>query len=277
MAWHRRAGLERALDAAALRMRRGTARGPVHADAVEVRRSSIPVAGGPPSLMRLPDAMPRPAGPVQAAAMAATSVVAEECRLLRARIGAASDKRRARCIGVVSATPGEGKTTVALALAATIAREPSQRVLLIEGDLRHPSMEGYLDLPPSGGLGEWLEGSQHLAIRAIVPPGFSLLTAGHVARRHPELLYSRRMRGLLEVVRQSFEFIIIDCPPLAPVADSVLLQDHLDGFLLVVRAGHSSRDTLKRALTRLKPERVLGAVFNGDRAGQRYYKYGYSL
>jgi capsular exopolysaccharide synthesis family protein len=224
-----------------------------------------------PSLKRLPDVTPHPPGPVEAAALAHASPIAEEARLLQSRLRAMASTRHVRCIGVVSPAPREGKTTVALGLATALARQPSQRVLLIEADLRRPALEYTLGIPQEAGLAEWLGGSASLSLRVVAPPGFSLISAGRVPVRNPELLGSRRMRELLKVVRQSFEFVIVDCPPLTPVADSLLLQDVVDGFLLVIRAGRSSRSVIARGLARLRPERLLGVIFNGDRLAARGY------
>lgn len=228
------------------------------------------------SLVRLPDVSPCPPGPVEAAALAEDSPIADEARLLQSRIRALAGTRHIRCLGIVSPAPREGKTTVAVALATALARQPSQRVLLIEADLRRPAMEATLGIPRVAGLGEWLGRSGSLSIRAVTPPGFSLISAGRVPVRRPELLGSRRMRELLSVVRQSFEFVIVDCPPLTPVADSILLQDLVDGFLCVIRAGQTSRSVITRGLARLRPERLLGVVFNGDRVAARgYHTYDY--
>lgn len=231
-----------------------------------------PPAADVPSLRRLPDVRPRPPGPVEAAALAEDSAIAEESRLLQTKIRALADSRRARCIGIVSPAPQEGKTTVAMGLATALARQPGQRVLLIEADLRRPSLETALGIARVEGLSEWLEGSSSLSIRSVSPPGFSLVSAGRLPNRRPELLGSRRMKELLNVVRQSFEFVIVDCPPLTPVADSVLLQDLVDGFLLVIRAGRTSRGSITRGVARLRPDRLLGVVFNGDRVASRGYR-----
>lgn len=227
-------------------------------------------------LARLPDVRPHPPGLVEAAALAEDSGIAEESRLLQARMRGLAATRRVRCIGIVSPAPREGKTTVAMGLATAMARQPGQRVLLIEADLRRPALERYLGVARAPGLSEWLAGMDTLSLRAVTPPGFSLISAGHKPLRRPELLGSRRMQELLQVVRQSFEFVIVDCPPLTPVADAVLLQDLVDGFLIVIRAGQSSRGMITRAVARLRPERLLGVVFNGDRVAARgYHSYDY--
>jgi capsular exopolysaccharide synthesis family protein len=180
-------------------------------------------------------------------------------------------------VGFVSATGGEGKTTAALGLAAALARQPDRRVLLIEADLRKPSIDRSLGLERVDGLAEWLETTPaSVPLRRLMPQGFCLLSAGRSVTPHPELLGSSRMARLLQAARHAFDHVVVDCPPLAPVADSVVLQDLVDGFLFVVRVRHSPVETIQRALANVKPERVLGIVLNDHREMLRsYYSYGY--
>jgi non-specific protein-tyrosine kinase len=152
-------------------------------------------------------------------------------------------------------------------------------VLLVEADLRRPTIEHYLGLSRSSGLGEWLTGSTSLVeFRRLDSPGFSLLPAGQDSAQRPELLHSPRMSQILGAVRRFFDYVVLDCPPLTPIADSHLLQDFVDGFLLVVRARQASRDELLRSVAHLKPGSVRGIVLNDQRqilSGRQRYRYGY--
>ncbi len=205
--------------------------------------------------------------------------------MLLARLRGLAEARPLKCLGVVSACPGEGKTTVALGLAVAMAQEPGRRVLLLEADLRKPSLEDYLGLPRQPGLGEWLDGSEgRIRVRKLGPQGPSLLSAGTFRSARPELLRSDRMSSLLSAAGSEFDTIVVDCPPLAPVSDSVLLQDLLDGLILVVRARYAPMDAVRKAVADLRADRVLGIVFNDQRdvlpRGYRYgsgagYGYGY--
>jgi Mrp family chromosome partitioning ATPase len=176
---------------------------------------------------------------------------------------------------VVSALPEEGKTTLAVGLAVALAQEPGRRVLLVEADLRRPALEKYLGLHREFGVGDWLEGTaRRVAVRRIMPQGFFLLPAGRFPSRRPELLQSDRMRALLDLARASFDAVILDCPPLVPVADSLLLQDLLDGFVFVVRARRAPLETVTTAMAQLKPDRVAAVVLNDQRQVMpRYYEY----
>jgi Mrp family chromosome partitioning ATPase len=217
-----------------------------------------------PSAVRFVESLPQEAsGPsLQRAVVGSRHHLAEEFRFLASKV-ASLGSHRFTTIGVVSAVPGEGKTTVALGLAAALARVSPHRVLLLEADLRQPSLEKYLGLPRVSGVSEWLSGrSTSVPVRVIEPPGFSVITAGREPLTRPELLGSDRMGALLGAGQLSFGFLVVDCPPLSPAADAVALQDLLDGFLLVVRARSAPKEVIERAVGRLEEGRIQGVVFN---------------
>jgi capsular exopolysaccharide synthesis family protein len=220
----------------------------------------------PPIIEELSSIVPRVPVPVLQAVQTPGSVLGEELRLLRAKVRHLAQERALRTFAMISAGPGEGKSTLSLGLAATMAQEPNRRILLVEADLRKPALETYLGLPRVAGLSEWLAGGNaSLGVRCVGPRGFFLLSAGLVPLEQPELLGSERMESFLSVARQTFDVVILDCPPLVPVADSILLQDLVDGFLCVVRARYTPREVLKRALSNLKSEKILGLVLNNRR------------
>jgi succinoglycan biosynthesis transport protein ExoP len=235
----------------------------------------------PPVIEDLAPVVPQVTVPVLQAVQTTGSALGEELRLLRAKLRSLGQERPVACVAMISAGPGEGKSTLSLGLAATLAQEPNRRVLLLEADLRRPTLETYLGLPRLPGLSEWLAGEgSPLGVRRVGPRGFFLLPAGCAPLGQPELLGSERMESILSVARQTFDFIILDCPPLVPVADSLLLQDMVDGYLCVVRARHTPRHVLRRALANVKQDRILGLVLNSHReildAYQRnaYRQYG---
>lgn len=216
-----------------------------------------------PGVVRFVETMPqRAAGPaLQQAVLGTNHVLAEEYRFLASRVASLSASRFT-VVGIVSAVAGEGKTTVALGLAAALSRSCPQRVLLLEADLRQPRVEAYLGLPRVDGLSEWLRGeASSLPLRTLSPPGFSLISAGLEPLPSPELIGSERMASLVDACRSRFGFVVVDCPPLTPVADDAALQDMLDGFLLVVRARMAPRDVVQHAVGRLKDGRIRGVVF----------------
>lgn len=193
-----------------------------------------------------------------------SSLAFEPFRILRTRVRALPGTRRARCLGILGATPGEGVTTTTLGLALAMAQEPGRRVLVVEANLLQPSIAGLLGLEPEPGLGEWLSegGSDPVPIRRLEDWNLSLLEAGSGSERSAELLGSERMSRLLMAARQVSDTVVLDCPPLTPWADAVALQEHLDGALLVLRARHGAKDAIKNALTQVRPGLLQGAVFN---------------
>jgi Mrp family chromosome partitioning ATPase len=201
------------------------------------------------------------------------SVVGEELRLLRAKLHGLAQQRGLRCVALTSALPGEGKSTLSLGLAAAQAREPGRRVLLAEADLRRPSLSAMLGMPPSPGLSEWLNGGlDQLPVRLVKPGGFYLLSAGEAPLEQPENLSSPLMEAFVQSARRAFDMVLLDVPPVLPVADTILLQDHMDGFVLVARSRLTPRDAIIDALGRLRAEKLLGVVLNDHRE----YKHSYT-
>jgi succinoglycan biosynthesis transport protein ExoP len=210
------------------------------------------------------------------------SLPGEQFRLLGARLRALGRDRRLRRVGVVSTSQGEGKSTVTLGLARSLAVDGQHRVLLMEFDLRRPAIDRALRLPPPEvGLRQYLEGEGGATVTVRRPEagGFWVLSAGEGTLSRPEVLTSPRMVGLLKAAERVFDYTVIDCPPLMPVADAVVFQDHIDGFVFVVRARHSPREAVQRAADLLKPDRICGVVMNDHRdilpsyreyAGRRY-------
>jgi Mrp family chromosome partitioning ATPase len=232
-----------------------------------------------PTAITFVESVPQtPSGPpLQRAVLGTGHYLAEEFRFLASKVAALADQRFTT-IGIVSAAPEEGKTTVAIGLAAALARSSPHRVLLLEADLRQPALERYLGLPRAGGVAEWLTGrSSTVPVRTVSPPGFAVLAGGRERLARPELLGSPRMAALIGASQLSFGFVVVDCPPLDPVADAVAIQDLMDGFLLVVRSRRSSREAVERAVSRLKEDRIQGIVFNDQPAVlPGGYGYGYN-
>jgi len=196
--------------------------------------------------------------------------------------------RTPQVIMVTSPHPGEGKTTVSANLAMCLA-EINQRVLLIDADLRKARMHRVFGLPRGRGLGDLLELSAALDADAIEPylrrcsvPGLEVLSAGRPKRNIPNLLHSVRARELIEAARGRFDAIIIDTPPMIEIADARVLARWVDGSVMVLRAGKTTRAAAKEAVEQLHRDgsAVLGTLLNSwnpRHTGYGYYaSYGYS-
>ena len=206
-----------------------------------------------------------------------SSIVGEALRLLGAKVQDLGKRRRMGCLALTSALPGEGKSTIALGLASALARDRGRRVLLVEADFRRPSITPTLGLPRAPGLSEWLNGEiNYVPLRVVEPGGFFLLVSGEAKLERPEVLGSRRMDSLLRKARESFGFVLLDLAPVLPVADTVLVEQLIDGYLMVVRSRQTPLAAVRDALAKIEPEKVIGLVLNDHheyRDSYRAYAY----
>lgn len=186
--------------------------------------------------------------------------------------------RRQRPLGkllVTSAVPQEGKTTVAAHLAAALARG-ERRVLLVDADLRHPGLDRALGLPRVAGLGEWLEGGGEFTTHArrVEPFGFAYLAAGRTGSNPAEALARPALAEFLVSATATFDWIVLDSPPVVPFADARRLATLSDGVLLVLRQGVTPRAAIEQSFAALDRAFIAGAVVNGVRDDNRsYYRY----
>jgi polysaccharide biosynthesis transport protein len=182
---------------------------------------------------------------------------------------------RPRTLVVASSVPEEGKSTIALYLAATMARGNS-RVLLVDGDMRRGSLHEHFGTAPSPGLAEVLEQESSCA-SAIVRIGvekLALLPAGRPKRNPGELVLSAEWDRFLEEAKQQFDYIVVDTPPVLATDDVASLAPKVDGVLFVVRGSFTSARTARSALNVLRQRhvRVLGLIFNRA-VFSRYERY----
>lgn len=215
------------------------------------------------------------------AAIAPQSTAAERYRLLRTRIKQVERGRNLRSIIVTSPAKGDGKSLTAANLALTMAQEFHQRVLLLDGDLRRPAVARMFGLGEGPGLTEVLLGVADLESALVHLPDqhLTLLPAGAPVAQPAELLGSAPMRRVLDSLSKSFDRILIDMPPVSPLADVHVLSPTVDGLLMIVRAGSTPKPAIERALSGLDMSKVLGLVLNGSGDaipdGYGYEGYGY--
>jgi capsular exopolysaccharide synthesis family protein len=205
----------------------------------------------------------------------------EEYRNLRTQLLHKSKKRKLQAIVVASAGPSEGKSVTALNLSWLFAQADGVRVLIIDSDLRRPSLAGYLGLDPHHeGLSELLAEDSPLVSRVIrlQPAGLFVLPGGKARSDVAEMLSGPRFAEILSEARAHFDFVIIDAPPLGIFTDASLLINLSDGAMLVIRAGHTKYKDVDRILDSLPRERMLGTVLNQSEVplmDESYYKYGF--
>lgn len=201
----------------------------------------------------------------------------ESLDLVYKNIQLLSTTTRVRSLVVTSALAGEGKSTIALGLAMSAARL-HQRVLLIDADLRRPSLHQQLDLPNDQGLSTLLAGEtmmpnkRHIQISSLytdVP--ISVLTSGPPPTDPAKLLSSQRMSELMVFFEQSYDLVVVDAPPALGIVDAMLAASFCDGVVLVERIGQVTRTDLTQATAMLNKHRVIGVVANGATTATKPY------
>jgi len=211
--------------------------------------------------------------------LAPTSVEAEQYRTLRHAVERLRRDSSLQVFAVTSAEPGDGKTVTTLNLAGSLAQSPDARVLVVCADFHRAAVAEYLGLAGlrSPGLAEAIsneDGGLAHAARRLDSLNISVLLAGRAQARPYELLASPRLEGLLAEARRLYDYVLVDAPPVVPLADCRLLARWVDGFIVVVAARKTPRKLLGDALNQLDPAKVLGLVFNGDdRPLAPYYGY----
>jgi capsular polysaccharide biosynthesis protein/Mrp family chromosome partitioning ATPase len=221
----------------------------------------------------------------------------EPFRILRSNVDFLAPNRQVQTLAVTSPVAEEGKSTVAAGLAAAAALA-GKRVLLVECDLRRPVFAERLEVPAAPGFTDWLSGAAEPAdvIRQVAVDrrgengdggangnagddlaSMTVISAGNFSSHPAELLASGRFAEFITEVKQVYELVVLDCAPLLPVGDTLEVLPHADAALLCIRLDQTTRDqalAAKGAIEHL-PERPVGLVLTGVRAGRDGYYYGY--
>jgi capsular exopolysaccharide synthesis family protein len=195
----------------------------------------------------------------------------EQYRLLRTSIR--FHPAAPKVIAISSPMPGDGKTTTAINTAAILALKEGSQVLLIDGDLRQQGVGRAIGLKTEYGLSDVIAGKcalQAAVVRTEKIPGLLVLTAGAAAINPAELLDSDSFRALVSTLKAQFSYIVFDTTPVTAVADFKLVQQVSDGFVLVVRPGHTNRSEFQKALEIEPRQKLLGVVIN---AFQEWFLY----
>lgn len=204
----------------------------------------------------------------------------EAFRLLRTNLRFIDLDAQPRCLVISSAVPGEGKTMTSTNLAVALA-QTGRKVLLIDADLRRPRVASTLGLDPAIGMTTALVGKTEIddAIQIHEPSGLHVLASGAKPPNPTEILQSKITHDLIRRLRNSYDTVIIDAPPLLPVADSSVLATLADGVIMVIRHGKTTRDQVEEAAGRI--DRVAGKLYGvvvnmvAKRAVGSYYYYYY--
>lgn len=196
-------------------------------------------------------------------------------------------EEKCHVIGITSSFQGEGKSMTAINLSYTLA-EANNRVLLIEGDMRIPNFSNRLNLKKTPGLSNLLAGLDSIsdAIQRIAfrrssnpePVKFDVITAGNIPPNPSELMQSQRMQQLIDTLKEFYDIIIIDLPPINVVTDALVASNYVSGVAVVVRSEHTSKRGLSNTMRQLRlvNAKVIGFIYtNADSQKKKYYKgYG---
>lgn len=208
------------------------------------------------------------------------SIVGEQYRMLRAKLSLMQKQAGIKTILISSTVQNEGKTLVSCGLAAVLAQEPGKRVLLIDADLRKP--DAYRNLGLIGedrfdGFSKVLQGEVNLeeAVLGSSHEDFYFLPAGPVPPNPAELLSSRHLELALRSAAKFFDWVIIDSPPILPLADTSMLAPLCDTVLLVVRANATPAKLIKSAIQTIGRDKFCGVLLNrvNDLMSSTYYYY----
>lgn len=209
------------------------------------------------------------------------SPASEQYRKLRARILARTKQDFQNTIMVTSADVGEGKSITSINFAVALAREIDHTVLLVDADMRKPSIHKYLGIKTDRGLSDYLSGQVELS-DVLINTGLGrlvLLPAGNACSNPAELLSSNRMKELVKEMKHRYadRYIVIDTPPVLVSADAISMSNHVDGVIFVVQAAKTSEKTVKKAINLLKGAIMLGIVYNNvpDYLGKNLNPYYY--
>ena len=208
-----------------------------------------------------------------------SSLAAEKFRFLGVRLRQLRQTRSLQQLLITSTIPEEGKSMVSANLAITLAQRRQQKILLLEGDLRRPSLSSRFGLPALPGLSEWLENDLGpiTSIYRLEEAGFWFLPAGQSADGNLDLMHPERLSELMSQLTGWFDWILIDSPPLVPLADASIWMRSADGVLLVVREGTTQKRQLQRGLQVVQRSKVLGVVLNSCTSADHsnyYQRYG---
>ncbi len=230
---------------------------------------------------RLMESAPKRLADNRLVAQDSSSGLADTFRLLRTQVLHRMAEKNASTLAVCSANSGEGKTLVACNLAISLALNVDRSVLLVDLDLRRPSVGSYFDLTPPHGLGDYLKGRRELA-DCLLRPGLErlvLLPTLKPLQLSSEILSSPKMRSLAEELKNRYpdRIVIYDMPPLLATDDFLSFVPLIESALLVVEENKTQKPDIARCLELIPPDKLLGSVLNKAKSKTSgYYYYGYN-
>jgi len=206
------------------------------------------------------------------------SMEADRYRTLRVYLRGLNKASGIQTLMVTSAVMGEGKSVSSLNLAVSLAERGGSKVILVEADLRNPTVMKRLGLETWSGLSQCLsDGSDCLSsLRYVGNLGIYVLSAGGVCTNPIQMLNSDRFSALMLRLRHLADWVILDCPPVNPVPDMLAIRGNVDGYIWVVRANATSQTLVEEAIQKVGRERLLGIILNEAETVEELYRPYYS-
>jgi capsular exopolysaccharide synthesis family protein len=207
-----------------------------------------------------------------------SSFVSEQFKSLKVRISEISARAPLRVVAISSSKSEDGKSLVSVNLAESFSRDPGRKVVLVDCDLRNPTLQKFLGTSAEPGLMGYLESDSlqaHCFMRRLGRLFF--MTSGGVSPNPIELLSNPRMQELIAYLKTEFDTVILDCPPFGPISDAQILTGLADGLLMVVRRGKTTYGVMEKAFRNFDRSKLIGLVFNDVKPmmfnTQYHYKY----
>jgi len=208
----------------------------------------------------------------------ATHTAIESYRSLRTKITRLQSSQGIHSLAISSAVAGEGKTVSAINLAISLSQLETQRVLLVDGDIRSAGLSGVTGIGDKPGLSELLQGKTPFTnfVLSTNLPRLYIVGAGELTSAAADHFSNTRWKEFMGWCNEVFDMVIVDCPPILGLADFDLISAGTDGVMIVVRAHRTKRETLSDMEKHLQGKKVLGVILNGEeKRKSNYYGYHY--
>lgn len=204
--------------------------------------------------------------------------VKEAYKTLRTNVMFSLPGKGSKCLGVVSADRGDGKSSVAINLAISFS-QLKKKVIIVDCDLRLPTIASKMELAATPGLSNFLSGNQESDapfIRRASQYGIDVITSGDIPPDSTTLLGSKQMVSFIELLKKYYDYIVLDFPTINIVSDAALLSAVVDGYLVVVRHNESQFAKINETLRQMQfaEAKILGFVYNGKDEHKKYYRKG---
>jgi polysaccharide chain length determinant protein (PEP-CTERM system associated) len=237
--------------------------------------ASIPNIGETSHRPRKPPGIAEKLDPTVVTITEPVSLAAEQYRVVCAKLNKISKDQGPRVIAVMSSVKNEGKTLTSINLSASLAKDFNRRVLLIEADLKNPSLSRLLGHPMNGGLVNLLSlqtDLDHVGL-TYFDDRLTVLPAGKSMGDDLRLLGSDQIREFLDQAKGRYDYVVLDIPPILPLADANVITGMADGLIMVIWAEHTPQHIVQRAIADLDSRKILGVVLNDVKSYMSHYYY----